>query len=125
MPNQFQVGDRVRCLANAAGQYTRGNIYTVRNASDYSVFTERDDAGNLHNGWAAENFELVTQEAPIPDTTTVSFYTVVYKRDPAAIRQIYGFETERSFNEFKERAGRLGYIILAEKKLKLTNVGAQ
>lgn len=70
----FRVGDRVRALRSAEGQYTRGNIYVVSRAGVESITTELDDAGSRVNGWINGYFELVEAgPPPVPPIEIVTY----------------------------------------------------
>lgn len=62
MTKQFKPGDRVRCLGNATKQFTKGNIYTVKDVrAGIDVVVERDDSGSTNNGWHSSYFELAPE----------------------------------------------------------------
>lgn len=121
MPNQFRVGDRVKCIEGGGGiaGVIAGQIYTIGGYEDDLVFV------NENSGCFFERRFVAYNEAPIaPTENTTTFYTLVYKTRFAS-RRIMGFETEEEFNEKKRTVLDNGGTVFAEKKLKLTNVGAQ
>lgn len=118
MTNQFQVGDRVKCIEGGGGHagVIAGQIYTIGGYEDDLVFV------NENSGLFFEHRFVLYNEVTTVNQTSTVFYTLVYKTRFAS-RRIMGFETEEEFNDKKRSVLANGGTVFAEKKLKLTNVG--
>lgn len=114
----FRVGDRVRCLSNAAGQYTRGNEYVVGRVLGSSIYTELDDSGNDQNGWHRDNFELV--EPPVDNREEITIYTLIYTHPDVEGKLTASFLNEDNANRQVSlmRRDSNQYTLLAMKKFK-------
>lgn len=118
----FRVGDRVRALRNAEGQYTEGNIYVVSRVYEGSIITELDDAGSRFNGWAGEYFELVEAGPPPVPPIEVTTYQIYYKRSSTSRIRAIVVDEENQIEAYK-RALTVNYgrnlAILGVKKIKV------
>lgn len=112
---RFNVGDRVRCLSNAGGQFTIGNTYIVSRVYSISLSVEADDSGNP-NGWGTEHFELAEPQ----ETQEVIKYAVIFQYWQDVAPRSSWFDAERGANNFKHLVEQGHGIVLAMKKLKFT-----
>lgn len=61
VPSGTPAGTKIRCINSLDGQFTKGEIYTLRDTStEWRCPIVTDDAGE-ENGWGARNFELVEE----------------------------------------------------------------
>lgn len=64
---KFKVGDKVKCLSNSDGYFTKGKIYTVCSVDRYyagNVRVELNDKGQ-EDGWDEWHFELYEEPLPV------------------------------------------------------------
>jgi hypothetical protein len=62
MPNNFEVGDVVRCIGSSArGTLINGNIYRITFAGEGPYVSVAVDRGSDSYGWHHTRFELVTE----------------------------------------------------------------
>lgn len=61
---EFKEGDKVKCLKNdlTCDYYIKNKIYTVKSYNKEGDYVRTINGAGLSNGWAAKNFELVTEE---------------------------------------------------------------
>jgi hypothetical protein len=62
MPNNFEVGDVVRCIEGTATLLTEGEVYTVVALDIFNNFINviGERGGESHGGWVASRFVLVS-----------------------------------------------------------------
>jgi hypothetical protein len=83
MPNNFEVGDVVRCIQGSAVLLTEGRYYTVVSLSMFSnsfidVIGEGDSAS--HGGWMPSRFELASSsQHPKTKPSKLTGMTQFYK----------------------------------------------
>ncbi len=58
---RFKPGDKIRCLRNSGGGYSKGKIYTVKSYTDEYLYTIVDDKNSTCNGWLGKYFELASE----------------------------------------------------------------
>jgi hypothetical protein len=73
MPNNFEVGDVVRCTQGTATRLTEGKTYVVLSCA--SEYVRIVDNLNYEGGWVAHRFELETKVNLMPKLTGMTqFY---------------------------------------------------
>lgn len=118
----FRVGDRVRALRSAEGQYTEGNIYVVSRVNGDGIGTELDDAGSRTNGWAGEYFELVEAAPPPVPPIEVTTYQIYYRRSHNSRIRVVVLDEENQIQAYKGtllRSYGRNLTIIGVKKIKV------